>query len=236
MYTRQYAVTCLTVFDGLYQTVIVLAGCGTVQSGALNATLSTSTDTTPPLALNRLPPLLYHAEPSVNARPVCAPLVSGTVTFHQPSHAWTIFALPVEFGLVYTRQYAVTCFAVPDGLKYTVIGCFPTASTVTWMLAVCPPAVALMVAVPAFRPAVTTPVPITFATELSELVHVTFRSVALSGLTVAVSCALAPDFRLSLPLDTPSPEIETEETGTVVSQVIAARVAVEPSHFTMPPL
>ena len=50
-------------------------------------------------------------------------------------------------------------------------------------------------AVPAFEPAVTTPVPITFATELSELVHVTFRSVALSGLTVAVSCADAPAVR-----------------------------------------
>ena len=143
--------------------------------------------------------------------------------------------MPVEFGLVYTRQYAVTCFAVPDGLKYTVIGCFPTASTVTWMLAVCPPAVALMVAVPAFRPAVTTPVPITFATELSELVHETFRSVAFDGFTVAVSCTLAPDFRLSLPSFTPSPEIETDVTGMVVSHSTAPRAAEEPSHFTMPP-
>ncbi|CUO27898.1 Uncharacterised protein [Bifidobacterium adolescentis] len=76
-----------------------------------------------------------------------------------------------------------------------------------------PPAVAVTVAVPAFEPAVTTPVPITFATLESELVHVTFRSVALSGLTVAVSCTLAPDFRLSFPLLTPSPEIETDSTG-----------------------
>ena len=68
-------------------------------------------------------------------------------------------------------------------------------------------------AVPAFEPAVTTPVPITFATELSELVHVTFRSVALSGLTVAVSCADAPAFKASLPSETPSPEIDTDVTG-----------------------
>ncbi len=71
------------------------------------------------------------------------------------------------------------------------------AETVTWTDALLPPAVAVTVAVPAFEPAVTTPVPITFATLESELVHVTFRSVALSGLTVAVSCTLAPDFRLS---------------------------------------
>ena len=122
-----------------------------------------------------------------------------------------------------------------DGLYHTVIGCFGTSVTVTVTLALLPPAVALIVALPAFRPAVTTPVPITFATELSELVHVTFRSVALSGLTVAVSCADAPAFRLSLPLDTPSPEIETEETGTVVSQVIAVRAVDEPSQLTVPP-
>ena len=130
----------------------------------------------------------------------------------------------------------MTCLTVFDGLYHTVIGCFPTASTVTSTDALTPPAVAVTVALPAFDPAVTTPVPITFATLESELVHVTFRSVALSGLTVAVSCTEAPDFRESLPSFTPSPEIETEETGTVVSQVIAARVAVEPSHFTMPPL
>ena len=159
-----------------------------------------ATASVPPLATYSLPPLLSDDLPSsANARPVCAPFVSGTVTFHQPSHAWVIFALPVEFGLVYTRQYAVTCLTVFDGLYHTVIGCFPTASTVTSTDALTPPAVAVTVALPAFDPAVTTPVPITFATLESELVHVTFRSVALSGLTVAVSCTEAPDFRESLP-------------------------------------
>ena len=51
------------------------------------------------------------------------------------------------------------------------------------------------------------------ATELSELVHVTLRSVASSGLTVAVSCADAPAFKASLPSETPSPEIDTDVTG-----------------------
>ena len=81
---------------------------------------------------------------------------------------------------------------------------------------------------PAFEPAVTTPVPITFATLESELVHVTLRSVALSGLTVAVSCTLAPDFRESLPLLTPSPEIDTEDTGTGLSATVTTTEAVLP--------
>ena len=98
-----------------------------------------------------------------------------------------------------------------------------------------PPAVALMVAVPAFEPAVTTPVPITFATLESELVHETFRSVAFDGFTVAVSCTLAPDFRLSLPSFTPSPEIDTDVTGMVVSHLTAVSAEDEPSHLTVPP-
>ena len=102
--------------------------------------------------------------------------------------------------------------------------------------ALTPPAVAVTVALPAFDPAVTTPVPITFATELSLDVHATLRSVASSGLTVAVSCALAPDFRESLPSLTPSPEIDTDVTGTGMVHSTAARAAEEPSHCTMPPL
>ena len=121
-------------------------------------------------------------------------------------------------------------------MYHTVIGCFGTSVTVTVTLALLPPAVAVTVALPAFDPAVTTPVPITFATELSELVHETFRSVAFDGLTVAVSCADAPDFRASLPSLTSSPEIETDVTGMVVSHSTAARAAEEPSHCTMPPL
>ena len=112
--------------------------------------------------------------------------------------------------------------------------CGPETVTVTD--ADLPPAEAVTVAVPAFEPAVTTPVPITFATFESELVHETFRSVAFDGFTVAVSCTLAPDFRLSLPSFTPSPEIETDVTGMVVSHSTAPRAAEEPSHFTMPPL
>ena len=107
--------------------------------------------------------------------------------------------------------------------------------TVTWTDADLPPAVALIVAVPALLPAVTTPVPITLATELSLDVHVTFRSVAFDGFTVAVNCTEEPDFRESLPLLTPSPEMETDVTGMVVSHSTAPRAAEEPSHFTMPP-
>ena len=121
-------------------------------------------------------------------------------------------------------------------MYHTVIGCFGTPVTVTWTDADLPPAVAVTVALPAFDPAVTTPVPITFATLESELVHVTLRSVALSGLTVAVSCADAPDFSESLPPLTPSPEIDTDVTGTGMAHSTAPRAAEEPSHFTMPPL
>ena len=105
--------------------------------------------------------------------------------------------------------------------------------TVTVTLALLPPAVAVTVALPAFDPAVTTPVPITFATELSELVHVTLRSVASSGLTVAVNCTDSPDFSESLPSLTPSPETDTDETGTgtfatvtVIEEDISPAVAV----------
>ena len=109
-------------------------------------------------------------------------------------------------------------------MYHTVIGCFGTPVTVTWTDADLPPAVALIVAVPAFEPAVTTPVPITFATLESELVHVTLRSVALSGLTVAVSCTLAPDFSESFPSFTPSPETDTDSTGTETSAYLTEKV------------
>ncbi len=101
--------------------------------------------------------------------------------------------------------------------------------TVTVTDADLPPAVAVMVAVPAFEPAVTTPVPITLATLESELVHVTFRSVTFDGLTVAVSCTLAPDFRLSFPLRTPSPETDTDVTGTGASATATTTEAVLPT-------
>lgn len=79
--------------------------------------------------------------------------------------------------------------------------------------ALLPPADAAIVAVPALLPAVTTPVPITLAMELSELVQVTFLFVALSGFTVVVSCTDSPDFKVILPSSTPSPEIVMESTG-----------------------
>ena len=76
-----------------------------------------ATDATEPLALYSLPPSLSNDLPSdVNARPVSTPFVSGTVTFHQPSHDLVICALPVAFGLEYTRQYALTRSTSLDGL------------------------------------------------------------------------------------------------------------------------
>ena len=108
------------------------------------------------------------------------------------------------------------------------------SATVTTTEAVLLPAVAVIVAVPAFT-AVTLPSD-TLATELFELVQETVLSVALDGFTVAASCTLAPAFRLSLLLLTPEPEIETEDTGTGcgVLQFTALTVLEEPSQLTLP--
>ena len=108
------------------------------------------------------------------------------------------------------------------------------SATVTTTEAVLPPAVAVIVAVPAFT-AMTLPSD-TLATESFELVQETVLSVALDGFTVAVSCTLAPDFRLSLPLLTPEPEIETDVTGTgcEVLQFTALTAAEVPSQLTLP--
>ena len=110
-----------------------------------------------------------------------------------------------------------------------------SSSTVTSTLAFLPPAVAVIVALPAFTP-VTLPVLSTVATEVSEDVHDTVLSVALPGLTVAVSWAEAPFLMDSLPEDTPAPVIATEVTGTFVVQVTDASEDEEPSQCTVPPL
>ena len=75
------------------------------------------------------------------------------------------------------------------------------------------PAVAVIFVVPARVPTFTRPVLLTSAIAESELVQMTFLFVALSGFTVVVSCTDSPDFNVSFPLLTPSPEIETESTG-----------------------
>ena len=97
-----------------------------------------------------------------------------------------------------------------------------------------PPAVAVTFAVPAFTP-VTLPDLSTVATVASPDFQVTVLSVALLGLTVAVSCSEAPFFTVALPPLTPVPEIDTDVTGTVVSHSSAVRAEDEPSHFTVPP-
>ena len=73
-----------------------------------------------------------------------------------------------------------------------------TLVTVTVQVALLPPAVAVIVAVPAFN-AVTLPFS-TFATVLSELFQVTVLSVALVGATVVLSVSLPPTSRASVVL------------------------------------
>ena len=81
-------------------------------------------------------------------------------------------------------------------------------ATVTEQVAVLSPAFAVTVAVPAFT-AVTLPPASTVATEASEVLQLTVLFVALDGLTVAVSVALSPSFRLKVVLSS-----ETELTAT----------------------
>ena len=104
----------------------------------------------------------------------------------------------------------------------------------TSTLALLPPAVAVIVALPAFTP-VTLPALSTVATAVSPDFHATVLSVALPGLTVAASCSDAPFLTVALPSFTPGPEMDTDVTGTSVGQSSAGRAAVAPSHFTMPP-
>ena len=107
--------------------------------------------------------------------------------------------------------------------------------TVTLTLALLPPAVAVIVAVPAFT-ADTYPVPVTEATDASDELHVTVLLVAFDGLTVADSWADLPFSSDNAPLDTPEPEIATDDTGTSgVLQVTADSVVEEPSHWTAVP-
>ena len=87
--------------------------------------------------------------------------------------------------------------------------------TVTLTDELLPPAVAVIVAVPAFT-AVTLPVPVTEATDASDELHVTVLLVAFDGLTDAESCTDLPLASDSAPFDTPEPEIATDDTGTVV--------------------
>ena len=218
----------------MYHTVIGLAEAW--QDGASVEILPPDTAMTAPVARYVLPPLLSHDLPSVNARPASAPFVSGTVTFHQPSHAFSMRALPVVFGDVYTRQYARTLVHEDGALYHTVIGRLTGSSvTVTATDADLPPAVAVIVALPAFTP-VTLPALSTVATAVSEDFHDTVLSVALPGLTVAASWAEAPFLTDSLPEDTPAPVIATEVTGTFVVQVTDASEDEEPSQRTVPPL
>ena len=87
---------------------------------------------------------------------------------------------------------------------------------------------------PAFTP-VTLPFA-TVATAVLEDFQATVLSVALDGLTIAVSWADAPFFTDSLPAETPAPEIVTDLTGTLVVQVADASEDEAPSQRTVPPL
>ena len=99
------------------------------------------------------------------------------------------------------------------------------AVTVTGQVAVLSPALAVIVAVPALT-AVTLPLPSTVATLLSEDVHVTFLSVALSGATVALSFWLSPSTMLISVLSMVMPV-----TGTVLAATVTEHVAVlDPSE------
>ena len=88
----------------------------------------------------------------------------------------------------------------------------PLSSTVTMMEADLLPAVAVMTALPALMPR-TVPLA-TDATEAFDVLHVTVRSVALFGSTVALRFRPAPTLIVALPPDTPVPEIATDCTAT----------------------
>ena len=80
-------------------------------------------------------------------------------------------------------------------------------------VAVLSPALAVMVADPAATP-VTRP-PATVATPLSDELQVTVLSVALSGVTVAVSVTVAPTASCALPGETVMPVTATSSEGSL---------------------
>ena len=83
--------------------------------------------------------------------------------------------------------------------------------TVTLTEADSPPAVAVIVAVPALT-AFTVPEASTVATDAFDDFHDTARSVAFDGDTVAESCFDAPTLSSKSP-----PEIDTDDTGTTAT-------------------
>ena len=90
--------------------------------------------------------------------------------------------------------------------------------TVTAQVADFSPALAVIVAVPAFT-AVTLPLESTVATDVFDELQLTVLSVALDGLTVAVSVTLSPSVRLRLLLSSVTPSTATVFAATVTEQV-----------------
>src|SRR5207245_11571859 len=99
-----------------------------------------------------------------------------------------------------------------------------TTLTVTAAVPLCPSLVAVMVADPAATP-VTSPLPLTVATPVLLLAHVTTRPVSvapLASLGVAVSCAVCPAGMLAVAGVT-----ATDATGTTLT--VSAAVPLLPS-------
>ena len=126
--------------------------------------------------------------------------------------------------------------------KLMLVTATVTAATVTVQVTVFPPASAVIFAEPAAM-AVTLPLLSTVTTLASLLLHVTVLSVALLGLTVAVSVSVAPGVRVSEILFKRSPVTATVALETVTVQVadlfpaFAVIVAVPAATaVTLPPL
>ena len=91
----------------------------------------------------------------------------------------------------------------------------------TFTVADLPPAVAVIVAVPALT-AVTVPEASTVATDVSEDLHDTARSVAFAGETVAEILLVEPTGNWKSP-----PAIDTDDTGTVTGSPLSTITVTE---------
>ena len=145
-----------------------------------------------------------------------------SLTEYQPSHDATIRTL-LESPPSTRYHNNGARFGVFDGLYQTVARSDTFAFTVTRSVADLPPAVAVIVAVPGFKPRIHSFTLRT--TEPSDDLHDTARSVAFAGYTLDTSCTDWSTSTVKAPSLTPEPEIDTDSTGTTFAFTVTRSVA-----------
>ena len=162
-------------------------------------------------------------EPAPMARIVPSLSTAATSVFSD----WKVMFLFVASSgkIVTSRDTVSPASIVIDQLStFTLVTGITLACTVNAHAAENDPAVAVMSAFPA-ETAVTLPFSSTVAIEASELLHVTFLSVAFSGATVAFNTRLSPATMVALVWSKVIPVTATSFAATVTVQV----AVLEPS-------